>query len=191
MQNSSPVDQRNIANIAITAVMTALVMLGVLLHIAPTPVGGYIHLGDILIYFTAFAFGPVVGGVAGGLGAALSDILSGYAAFSPISLIVHGLQGYVAGRIAHGTTSPARLALAILAGAVIVVVGYFVGEGLFYGYIQPADASSAGMVAFGPAALEIPWNIVQELFGALGAVLYLAVLRAYPPLIRNRGVGRS
>jgi len=30
-------------------VMTALVMLGVLIHIAPTPVGGYIHLGDILI----------------------------------------------------------------------------------------------------------------------------------------------
>ena len=190
MQNSSSRDQRATANLAITGVMTALVMLGVLIHIAPTPVGGYIHLGDILIYFTAFAFGPVVGGAAGGLGAALSDILSGYAAFSPISLVVHGLQGYVAGRIAHGTTSPARLIGAILAGTVIVIVGYFVGEVLFYGYLQPSDAS-AGTLAIGPAAAEIPWNIVQEALGALGAVLYLAVLRAYPPLIRNRNAGRA
>jgi uncharacterized membrane protein len=190
MQNSSATNQQTIANVAIIAVMTALVMLGVLIHIAPTPVGGYIHLGDILIYFAAFAFGPIVGGAAGGLGAALSDILSGYAAFSPISLIVHGLQGYVAGRIAHGTTSPVRLIGALLAGTVIVIVGYFVGEVLFFGYLQPTP-ESAGTLAIGPAAAEIPWNIVQEVIGALGAVLYLAVLRAYPPLIRNRSARRA
>ncbi len=190
MQTGSSSNQQTIANVAITAVMTALVMLGVLVHIAPTPIGGYIHLGDILIYFTAFAFGPVVGGAAGGLGAALSDILSGYAAFSPISLIVHGLQGYVAGRIAHGTTSPARLALAVIAGAIIVVLGYYIGEVIFFGYIQPSP-DTAGTLAFGVQAAEIPWNIVQEVIGALGAVLYLAVLRAYPPLIRNRNAGRA
>jgi uncharacterized membrane protein len=186
--NSNPsFDTRRVA---ITAVMIALVMLGVLIHIAPTPVGGYIHLGDILIYFAAFAFGPTVGGAAGGIGAALSDILSGYAAFSPISLIVHGLQGYVAGRIAHGQTSPARLILAVVVGGIITVVGYYIGEVLFFGYIQAAP-ETAGTLAFGVQAAEIPWNLVQEALGALGIVLYLAVLRAYPPLIRNRSANRA
>ncbi len=187
MKQGSAFDQRAVA---ITAVMTALIMLGVFVHIAPTPVGGYIHLGDILIYFTAFAFGPTVGGVAGGLGAALSDILSGYAAFSPISLIVHGLQGYIAGRIAHGTTSLPRLILAAVVGGIILVVGYYVGEVIFFGYIQPAP-ETAGTLAFGVQAAEIPWNIVQGALGALGALLYLAVLRAYPPLIRRQNTGRA
>ncbi len=190
MQNAPSTDQRGIANIAITAVMTALVMLGVLIHIAPTPIGGYIHLGDILIYFAAFAFGPVVGGAAGGLGAALSDILSGYAAFAPISLIVHGLQGYVAGRLAHGTTSTPRLILAVVIGGIILVVGYYIGEVIFFGFIQTTP-QTAGTLALGVQAAEIPWNIVQGALGALGAVLYLAVLRAYPPLIRNRSAGRA
>jgi len=55
----------------------------------------------------------VVGGAAGGLGAALSDILSGYAAFSPISLVVHGLQGTSQAAL-HTHDSPARLIAAIL-----------------------------------------------------------------------------
>jgi uncharacterized membrane protein len=188
--NNNPNPSFDARSVAITAVMTALVMLGVLIHIAPTPIGGYIHLGDILIYFAAFAFGPVVGGAAGGLGAALSDILSGYASFSPISLVVHGLQGYVAGRIAHGTTSSTRLILAVVVGGIITVVGYYVGEVLFFGYIQPAP-ETAGTLAFGVQAAEIPWNLVQEALGALGIVLYLAVLRAYPPLVRSRNVSRA
>jgi len=162
-------DLRNPRTLSMTAIMTALVMGLTLAHISPTPVGGYIHLGDIAVYFAAFAFGPWVGMIAGGLGAALADVIGGGAAWAPLSLVAHGLQGLVAGWIVQRAATPRRMALAWLAGSLILIVGYFVGEALFY--VGPATA-----------ALEVPWNGVQEVVGALGIAVYLAVRRAYPRL---------
>jgi uncharacterized membrane protein len=175
----------DVRNIAITAVMIALVMLGVMAVRIPTPIGGFAHLGDILIYFAAFAFGPFVGLIAGGVGAALADVLSGFAVFAILSLIVHGVQGYVAGRIAHGTTSIPRLLIAVVVGGIIVVAGYYIGEVILFGFIQP-DPNNPGTLAFGAYLAEVPANTIQVIVGALGAALYLAVRRAYPPLVRSR-----
>ena len=43
----------------------------------PIPLG-YAHLGDSVILITAYLFGPVVGALAGGIGSAMADILTGY-----------------------------------------------------------------------------------------------------------------
>lgn len=164
-------DLNNPRTLATTGIMTALVLGMTLVRIAVTPVNGYVHLGDIGIYFTAIAFGPWAGLVAGGLGTALADVVSGYAIFAPLSLVVHGLQGFVAGWIVRDSPTPARLALAVLAGGSIVVGGYFAGESLIPVFGGPA-------VAVG----EVPFNAMQEIFGVLGAVVYVAVARAYPRL---------
>lgn len=164
-------DLNNPRTLATTGIMTALVLGLTLIHIGVTPTGGYVHLGDIAVYFTAFAFGPWAGLVAGGLGAGLADVVSGYATFAPLSLIVHGAQGFVAGWIAYRNPTPVRLALAILAGALVVIGGYFAGESLV-----PVLGGLAAALG------EIPGNIIQEIFGVLGVVVYLAVARAYPRL---------
>ncbi|MBN1310820.1 MAG: ECF transporter S component [Anaerolineae bacterium] len=168
-------DLNNPRTLATTGVMTALVLGMTMVRIAVTPVNGYVHLGDIGIYFTAFAFGPWAGLVAGGVGTALADVISGYAVFAPLSLAVHGLQGLVAGWIVHDRPAPARLALAVLAGGLVVVVGYFAGESLI-----PVFGG------LGAATGEVPFNVMQEVFGALGAVVYMAVARAYPRLWQAR-----
>jgi uncharacterized membrane protein len=162
----------NTRQIALIAIMSALVL--ALTYIRPfnTPVGGYIHLGDIMIYFTALAFGPVIGGVAGGVGTALADLVGGFPLFAISSLVVHGLQGYIAGKIGHGKTDRVTLSLAVVAGSAIVVSGYFIAEAVFLGW------------GAGAAAAEIPWNIIQEIVGAIGVLVYLYVRRAYPPLTR-------
>ena len=54
-------DLNNPRTLATTAIMTALVLGLTLIHITTTPTGGYIHFGDIALYFAAFAFGPWVG----------------------------------------------------------------------------------------------------------------------------------
>jgi uncharacterized membrane protein len=169
-------DLNNPRTLATTGIMAALVLGMTLVHIAVTPVSGYVHLGDIGIYFAAFAFGPWSGLVAGGVGTALADVVSGYAIFSPLSLIVHGLQGFAAGWIIRNRPTPSRLALAVLAGGVIVVAGYFVGESLVPVFGGP-----------GAAVSEVPFNLMQEVFGALGAVVYMAVARAYPRLWQGNG----
>jgi uncharacterized membrane protein len=164
-------DLNNPRTLATTGIMTALVLGLTLVHIGVTPAGGYVHLGDIAIYFTAFAFGPVAGLIAGGLGTGLADVVSGYAIFAPLSLVVHGLQGFVAGWIARESVNAGRLVLGVVIGGVIIVAGYFAGEALVPVFGGPAVAVS-----------EVPLNAVQAAFGALGAVVYGAVARAYPRL---------
>jgi uncharacterized membrane protein len=170
-------DLNNPRTLATTGMMTALVIGLTMIHLSQTPTGGYIHLGDIAIYFTAFAFGPWAGLVAGGVGTGLADVIAGAPQWAPLSFVVHGLQGLVAGWIVSSNPRPLRLGLAILAGGLVVVGGYFLGEA-----IVPIYGGYA--LALG----EIPGNIVQELLGAVGAVVYVAVADAYP---RIRQVSHS
>lgn len=164
-------DLGNPRTLATTGIMTALVLGLTLVHIAQTPIGGYIHLGDVAIVFTALAFGPWAGLIAGGVGTGLADVVSGYAIFAPLSLIVHGAQGFMIGWITHRHITSGRTAVALFAGWAILVAGYFLGESLIPIF---------GGMAY--ALTEVPWNAVQGLVGSSGAVVYLAVARAYPRL---------
>lgn len=162
-----------VASLAVLTAITAVFTYLIRIPIAPTR--GYLNLGDVAIYFTAFTFGPVSALVAGGLGTALADVLGGYAQWAPISLFVHGLQGLVAGLLAllpmrrrWGAFEPAWLAA--LAGGMLVMCG---------GYL----AAGTVMVGFGAALAELPGNVLQNIAGAVGAVpLTLAVRKAYPPV---------
>jgi uncharacterized membrane protein len=167
--------------VAITAVMSAVIYVLTRMVQIPTPARGYIHLGDAAIFFSSFAFGPWVGGIAGALGTALADVTTGYPQWAPFSFVVHGLQGVVVGLVVYGVSRSAgrpgqaewyRLLLAVGLGSLVVVVGYFI----------------AGTVLMGaPTALtEIPANIIQALSGGLiGTPLFVAVRRAYPPLVQR------
>jgi len=158
---------------AVTAVFTSVVKI----PIAPTK--GYLNLGDVAIYFTAFTFGPVSALIAGGVGTALADVLSPYAQWAPISLLVHGLQGLVAGLIAavplrsKGRGFNLFWLAAAAAGTAVMCAGYLAGGTL--------------MVGFGPALVELPGNLLQNLVGVSGAIpLTIAVHRAYPPVAKLR-----
>lgn len=164
-------DLSNPRTLATTGIMTALVLGLTLVHVAQTPIGGYIHLGDVAIIFTALAFGPWAGLIAGGIGTGLADVVSGYAIFAPLSLIVHGTQGFMIGWIVRQNVTPARTIVALVVGWLILVTGYFLGESLIPIF---------GGMAY--ALTEVPWNAVQGLVGSSGAVVYLAVARAYPRL---------
>lgn len=158
--------------VSITAVMIALVTvftLAIRVPIAPTR--GYINLSDVAIYFAAFTFGPWVGFLAGGVGTGLADAIAGYPQWTLISFCVHGLQGLLAGwlfrRAFRGT--PAGMAVAWAVGTVVMVLGYFLAE--------------VGLYGLGPALVEAPGNLIQNIAGGLvGAPLYWAVRRAYPPI---------
>lgn len=167
--------------VAITAVMSAVVFVLTRMVQIPTPARGYIHLGDAAIFFSAFAFGPWVGGIAGALGTALADVTSGYPQWAPFSFLVHGLQGVVVGLITRAALKSAgrlsqaewyRLLLAVGLGSLVVVVGYFIAGTILMGIAT--------------AATEIPANIIQALSGGLvGTPLFVAVRRAYPPLTQR------
>jgi uncharacterized membrane protein len=155
------------------AIMTAIVFVLTRVIQVPTPVVGYIHLGEVGIFFSAFAFGPIVAAIAGGVGTALADATSPYAQWAVYSLIVHGTQGFLAGWLARRLPGTWGSVTAAIAGGIVVVAGY-----LLAGTI---------LVGFGAALAEIPLNLVQVTVGAVVAIpLYVAVRRAYPPILRFR-----
>jgi len=163
----------NAATIAIMAVMTALIAVLTFAVQIPIPAtGGYIHLGDVGVYFASFAFGPVVGLVGGGVGCALADILSGFASFAPLTLLAHGLQGLIAGYFGKGK-GLIHMLIGWGMGSLALIATYFLGEWFFYG------------LGYGGALAEIGPNFVQEVVGGLiGIPLVLAIRRAYPPIDR-------
>jgi uncharacterized membrane protein len=159
----------NPRTLAVTAVMTAVTFALTQVKLLPTPDGGYIHPGDAAIFFSAFAFGPWVGTVVGGLGTALADILGGFGQWAIFSLIIHGLEGWVAGWIARRWPGIGGLVVAAILGAIIVVVGYL----------------PAGMILASPAqaVASLPWNTLQVAIGAaIGVPLFVLVRQAYPPI---------
>lgn len=158
------------ARIALLAVLIALTTVFTLLVRVPTPARGYVNLSDVAVTFASLLFGPWIGAAAGGIGTALADLLGGFAAFAPLSLVAHGLEGLVIGLLALGRRSLSSLILAWLAGSVVMVACYLIGEGLFY-------------TGWPAAIAEAPLNAFQALIGGLvGIPLVLAVRRAYPPV---------
>ena len=159
------------AMIGLLAVLIALTAVFTLLIRIPTPARGYVNLSDVAITFAALTFGPWVGLIVGGLGTAIADLLAGYAPYAPISFVAHGLQGLLIGLIGYGQRSIPRMALAWLAGALAMILGYLLGGALYVGL---------------PTALaEVPLNAFQTLVGAVvGIPLVFAVRKAYPAVDR-------
>lgn len=161
-----------IVAIVISAIMAALVTVATYVVQIPVPAtNGYINIGDAMIFTSSLAFGPLVGGVAGGLGSSLSDMWGGYWQFAPITLIVKGLEGLVAGLISNGRDIH-RDVLAVLIGGSIMVFGYFVAETYLLGYGAAA------------ALVELPGNIFQVVAGGIIGVPAAFAVRRYTRSLR-------
>ena len=64
-------------NLTKTAMMAAIVFVGIYLIKIPIP-NGYTHLGDCFIFLGVLLLGTKRGSLAGAIGAAASDVLGGY-----------------------------------------------------------------------------------------------------------------
>jgi uncharacterized membrane protein len=167
-------DAKTVALLSVLTAITAALTLAVRIPLSLTK--GYINLSDAGVLFTGFALGPVVGFVAGGVGTGLADAIGGYPHWTLASLVIHGLQGLVAGLIGYRAGLP-RMIPGFLAGAVIQVVGYFLAAAYGFGY------------GVGAALADVPGGIAQAIVGGLiGIPLVLAVRKAYPPI---NSIGRS
>ncbi len=156
----------SIKKMTITALFTALVCVATLIIQIPVPAtNGYIHPGDALIFVAAVFLGARYGLVAGGLGSALADLISGYAFWAPWTFIIKAVMGLAVGSIARyerGKLFTLRNVLAMLCGVCIMVVGYLL-------------VSSTMQGGWAAAITSVPANIVQ---GVGGMILFYIV--GYP-----------
>ena len=141
-----------------------------LIQIPIPPTRGYLNFGEVLVFTSALLFGRFVGGLAGGIGSAMADIITGYGYFAPYTLIIKGLEGFLAGAIRDGKSTRRDL-LGWFVGAVAMVTGYFLVEAYVMGFGVPA------------ALIEVPSNTIQVLSGAVIAIPLARGLRNRIPKI--------
>lgn len=135
MKYFRPAGKNSAVNVALLAIMTALTTIMTLVIRIPYPgTGGYFNFGDIMVMLGGLLLGPVGGFFVGGVGSAVADII-GFPLFAPITLIVKGLEGMAVGYLGSRAREHVRLnirdVIAVLVGAIIMLIGYFIGEVLF------------------------------------------------------------
>ena len=132
----------------------------------PSPTGGYLNLGDAVVLLGAYLLGPAWGALAGGIGPALADLLAGYAAYVPATLVIKALMGLLAAlgyRWARERAGGWTAACAVIA-EMVMVAGYALYDGFLSGSL------AVGMTG-------VPGNIVQGAFGAAASTLVCLALR--------------
>jgi uncharacterized membrane protein len=116
-----------------TAIFAALVFVATMvIRITIPATGGYFNVGDSMIYVGALLYGPFVGGLAGGIGAALVDAI-GYAIFAPGTFIIKLFEGTIVGYVGckiHPRTPTVNFwrALSIFFGIGLGTATYYIGS---------------------------------------------------------------
>ena len=160
-----------IAFIALTVVV-ALITLFIRI---PLPSRGYFNFGDVAVVFSGLVLGSLTrkrnfwwGAGAGGIGAALADIIGGFGMFAPITLVAKGAEGGLCA-LASGRQKFSRWLLLLLGGASMVAC-YFIAE---------AFMPNIGLQG---AVSEIIPNLIQAGGGIAGGLL---ALTAYKKIVKD------
>lgn len=149
--------------VVLTAVTTTIIRI-------PIPATtGYFNLGDVFIIGAGLLFGPIGGAITGAIGAGSADLI-GYPQFVLATVVTKGLEGFLVGLLSRGSNpGVGRVWLAAAAGALTIVLGYFV----FEAYLYPAIGVTMPFFAvtnLQDAIVEIIPNAVQGAIGAVGGV---------------------
>ena len=148
------------------ALLAALTCVATMIIKIPSPLKGYLNLGDCIVLTAGWILSPVYGFVAAGLGSALADVFSGYVIYAPATFVIKGLMALIAFygyKLLHKKipSLPARIISGVFA-EIIMILGYFVFEGILYGFV--------------PSLVNIPANGVQGIAGLIIGVVLIKVL---------------
>ncbi|MDR2046908.1 MAG: ECF transporter S component [Clostridiales bacterium] len=113
--------------IAFTGIFTALIAVTTMLNI-PAPGGGYIHVGDAVIFLACLALPLPCAVLAAGVGSMLSDWLLGYMQYVLPTLIVKAVMAIIVCLLAKNSGKKLKLAAVFLAASAFMQAAYFVYE---------------------------------------------------------------
>ena len=117
---------RKTKRLALAGQLCGATLLLTLLSI-PLPSGyGYVNLGDAGVFLCACLLPGGLGALAAGVGAALADLILGWAMYAPVTLLIKGLTALLAG-LALRRAKKAGLPLSLLC-CLLVPLGYFLYE---------------------------------------------------------------
>jgi uncharacterized membrane protein len=129
-----PYNSLSLSMIAIFGAFTCVVTMVIAFPIPAT--NGFINIGDAVVMITGLMFGPIIGGIAGGIGSSLADLFLGFTIYAPATLVIKGLEGFFVGLIANPKKNHKwnyRDFFAVIVGGFIMIMGYFFYEVMLFG----------------------------------------------------------
>jgi len=165
-----------------------------------------------MVCTTALLFGPIVGGIAGGLGSMLADLILGYAHYAPATLVIKGFEGVVVGFLGGRTLKVSQKSrwklytsvISIFPGILLGLIGsmYYSGSvELYLGLSQEQPATVLliptalwyilGFLTSFPILLvgllsdpELGWTILSTILGGLVMVTgYFLYQQPFPGVL--------
>jgi len=152
--------------IVIAALIAALACIATMIIKIPTPLKGYINLGDCIVLVAGWMLSPAYAFLAAGLGSAFADVFSGYATYAPATFVIKGLMALIAFygyKLLHNKLGnlPSRI-ISGVAAEVIMIFGYFIFEGFLYG--------------LAPSMVNIPANGIQGIANLIISIILIIAL---------------
>ena len=160
----------NVKKLVLASILAAIVCVATAVFAFPLPGNGFANLGDCFVIICGGLIGPWWGFAAAAIGAALSDIILGYAVYAPATFIIKGVMALLVYYIAvkNGKTSVVKTAVSAIIAEIIMVAGYFFFELAVYGA--------------GVAIPDLLGNATQAVVGAVAGTVLLSVF------IKNRKI---
>ncbi len=152
--------------LVMAALFASLVCVATMIIKIPSPLNGYLNLGDCVVLTAGWMLTPMYGFMAAGLGSAMADLFSGYVVYAPATFVIKGAMALVAFygfNLCHKRAG--RMVSRIISGIaseLIMIFGYFVFEGFLYGFV--------------PSVVNIPANGMQ---GMAGLVLGIVIIKVF------------
>lgn len=149
--------------IVLSSLLAALVCVATMLIKIPSPLKGYVNLGDCVVLLSGWVLSPLYAFLTAGVGSALADIFSGYVIYAPITFLIKGIMALIC---CYGVKLIKKnpLVSRIVSGTIaeiVMVGGYYIFEGFMYGFIA--------------SAVNIPPNAVQGIIGLILGVMLIKV----------------
>lgn len=169
-------------DLVMTAMLAALCTIATYIKV-PAGNGAMVHLGSAAIFTAAILFGGVKGGLAGGIGSAIFDIIGGFGPYTLWSFIIKGISGFLVGTIANSKVTKSIMGkltegkstrvittleiikniIATLVGATWTLLGYLVAWSVVLGGWEAALGnapfslltSAAGIIVAIPLAIAL------------------------------------
>ncbi len=147
-----------------SALFAALACVATMVIKIPSPLSGYINLGDSVVLLSGWLLGPAYGFGAAAVGSALADLFAGYGIYAPATFIIKGLVALVAyGLHKKFKNQTAGLIISAIVAEVLMIGGYYVFEGFLYGFV--------------PSLVNIPANGVQGIAGIIVGFVLMKIFK--------------
>jgi uncharacterized membrane protein len=164
-RTSGKMTTRDIAITAMSLVLVFVFTYAINIRLPIAANGGLVHLGNVPLFVAAILFGKRTGMIAGGVGMALFDLLSGWTLWAPFTLVIKGVEGLLAGYLLTKTTKSVPRILILCLAALVMALGYLAVECVLY--TPPV------------ALLSLPGNLMQGAFSVVLAGLLEKTLKKF------------